>query len=135
MNCPKCGKRMKNGTRFCPYCGAERGPEEEGRIEQGSLGWRRYLLLAFTVVGFLCAIVNAIFGIILFYLSVVAAVLFILTIVLSVVWSRKYGKDLLLKICRRVSIAGLIFVALYFLAMAFLLMLPELFPIDESKYI
>ena len=65
MNCPKCGKRMKNGTRFCPYCGAERGPEEEGRIEQGSIGWRRYLLLAFTVVGFLCAVVNAIFGIIL----------------------------------------------------------------------
>ncbi len=29
MFCKKCGKEIKEGVRFCPYCGAESGVSNE----------------------------------------------------------------------------------------------------------
>ena len=38
MFCKKCGKEIKEGVRFCPYCGAESGVSNEMKATESNKG-------------------------------------------------------------------------------------------------
>lgn len=44
MFCKKCGKEIKEGVRFCPYCGAESGVSNEIKATESRVQRRRRLI-------------------------------------------------------------------------------------------